>query len=99
MKAKLMDHTVEARLIIEGSRTVIPSESVENMARLLEGPIDWEYVAKITRRNAVSSLFFSNMLKLFGDRLSKDVKHVMEGELELNAHRNMFLTSKLLELI
>ena len=86
MKAKRTDHTLEAQLIIEGCRTAIPNESVENMARILDGSIDWEYVAKITRRNAVvSSLFFSNILKLFGDRLSKDMRHVMEGELEWSA--------------
>ena len=99
MKAKRTDHTLEARLIVEGCRTVVPNESVEIMARLLKEPIDWEYVAQITRRNAVSSLFFSNVLKFFGDQLSKDMKHVMVGELEWSAHRNMFLTSKLLEIV
>lgn len=99
MKAKRLDHTRETRLILEACRTKIPTESLDNIARILDGPIDWEYVAKITRRNAASSLFFSNILKLFGDRLSNDMKHVVEGELEWSAHRNMFLTSKLLEII
>ena len=82
MKAKRMEHPREAQLIAEGCRTTIPSESVEKMARILDGPIDWEYVGKITRRNAVSSLFFSNILKLFGNRLSNDMKHAMQGELD-----------------
>lgn len=89
----------ETELILSCAHTHLTEFDFEKVATLLKLKLDWNYIFKISNRNAILPLISSNLIKNFGSRLPAEINDALKQEFQIHTQKNMFLTGKLVELI
>ncbi len=94
-----INHNLENQLIIDCSQTEIAAQKVTRITDALAQPLDWSYIFKIARQNCVLPLVSWNLTRKFQELLSPEIKNRFDEYFQEHTRSNMFLTSKLLEVI
>ncbi len=77
----------------------IPARQIEQIDNILRQELDWNYIFKVTERNAVTPIVFWNLLRHFNQLLPEEIKETLNREFQEHTRHNMFLTRKLIEII
>jgi len=93
------NHDLENQLVIDCSQTVIPDFKADNIIETLGHPLDWNFVIETARKNCVLPLVSWNLIRLFNGFLPPEVKIGLNEYFQRHTQHNMFLTSKLIEVI
>lgn len=94
-----INHNLENQLIIDCSQTEIAARIVTRITDALAQPLDWSYIFKIARQNCVLPLVSWNLTRKFQELLSPEIKNRFDEYFQKHTRSNMFLTSKLIEVI
>jgi hypothetical protein len=92
-------HLSEARLMIACAQTNPGPQAVSDVAEILRGSLDWDYIFRIANRNAVLPLISRNLLHRWKDSLPQDVRDTFSSGHQQQIQRNMVATARLLKLV
>ena len=101
MSAKIIqsNFNLETELIIACSQTVLNSSQIAHIANLLSQQLDWSYIYRIIKRNAVFPLVSWNLLQNFKHLLQPETQELLNEEFARHTQNNMLLTGKLIEIV
>mgnify|MGYP002085078601 CR=1 FL=1 len=89
----------EIQLIVRCAQTVIPSETADEVSRLLTQQLDWEYILITASRNALLPLLSWNLLKKFRQSLPGEIQERLSAFYQSHMQENLFLSFKLTEIV
>lgn len=93
------NHHREKQILIALSEKVRSGKRNALVSDHLENSLDWDYVLTVAKRNAIFPLVGRNLLEHFDELLPSQVRALLTRHLHEHLQRNMFLTSKLLEIV
>ena len=70
-----------------------------SVAAILAQDLDWDFLIRISYRNAVFPLVFTNLLKVAPTSLPREVRSTVSDALKHRTETNLFLTSQLFRII
>lgn len=89
----------EIDLLLACTRKVSREERTTNIAAALAQDLDWDFLVRVSYRNAVLPLVFTNLLKAEPNALPEDVGSMVSEALKHRTETNMFLTSQLFHIV
>lgn len=89
----------EIDLLLACTRKSSHEELTACVAAALEQEVDWNFLIRVTYRNAVFPLVFTNLLKAAPNALPGEVGSMVSAALKHRAETNMFLTSQLFRIV
>ncbi|MGB7201877.1 MAG: nucleotidyltransferase family protein [Pyrinomonadaceae bacterium] len=89
----------EIQLILGCAQTVIPSETADEVSRLLTQPLDWEYTLITASRNGLLPLLSWNLLRKFRQSLPGEIQERLSAFYQSHMQENLFLSFKLTEVV
>jgi Uncharacterised nucleotidyltransferase len=75
-----------------------PGGALDRIRRLLEKPVDWEMVLRLTENHGTSSLLYQSLLRL-GDMVPLPVLASLRQRYEGNVYKSLFLTRELIRIV
>ena len=101
MSAKTIqpNFNLETELIIACSQTNLTPSQVDRISNLLNQQLDWNYIYKIIKRNAVFPLVSWNLIQNFTHLLPTETQRLLNEEFSRHTQKNMLLTGRLIELV
>lgn len=93
------DHTLETNLLVECSRTSFPDSVSDRISSALKQRVDWRFVLNVAQRNAILPLVGRTLCGKFSKQIPEEIRSILEKAQIDHLHRNLFLTSKLVELV
>jgi hypothetical protein len=92
-------YDLENRLIAECAQRFIPDQQIKNISDALNYDLDWNYIFKISVRNAVFPVVCWNLLNKFPHLLPDEIRNTLNEKFQTHLRKNMFLTGRLIELV
>lgn len=89
----------EEQLLLCTARTTMDSEGAARIAALLEGGIDWEYLARISFQHRVMPLLYHSLQAVCPDAVPTTIMEQFRGHVLANTVGNLFLTRELVTLL
>ncbi len=89
----------EIDLLLACTRKPSSEGATARIAQALAHDLDWDFLLRVTYRNAVFPLVFTNLLKAEPNALSGEVRSRVTEALKHHTETNMFLTSQLFRII
>lgn len=71
----------------------------EQIKLLVRSGINWEYLIRLGRRHALTSLLYWNLNTTCPESVPDNILHLLERRFNINDFRNRFLTKKLIKLL
>lgn len=99
MEETKKQHSDEIALLIACCRKTEPAELAEEIDLLLHTDLDWDYLFRVSYRNAVFSIVFTNLLRAAQDRLPDRVVADATATLRYLTDVNMYLTGETLRIV
>ena len=93
------EHLPETRLVIACAQTSLGPRALSDVADILGGSVDWDYIIRIANRNAVLPLISRNLLHHWSDLLPPEIRETLSLGHQQQVQRNMIATAGLLKLI
>ena len=89
----------EIDLLLACTRRSSREEMTASVAAILAQDLDWDFLIRISYRNAVFPLVFTNLLKVAPTYLPREVRSTVSDALKHRTETNLFLTSQLFRII
>src|SRR5690242_13453450 len=94
-----VSHSHEFELLRLCARTVIDSETRENIDRHLTAAIDWNFLVETAHSHRILPLVYRTFAESFIDRVPKVAMERLRSAFYANAKRNLSLTSELFQIL
>jgi hypothetical protein len=89
----------EKRLLVLCARTRTTPEVAEEIRRILEGPIDWEYLLSEAAENSITPLLDAQLRASAPDRIPAEQRERLTAACRANTVRCLFLTAELTKIL
>jgi hypothetical protein len=89
----------EIDLLLACCRRATREELAESITAASAQDLDWDFLIRVSYRNAVFPLFFTNLLKAEPHILPDDIGSMVSDGLKHHTETNLFLTSQLFRII
>ncbi|WP_243663571.1 nucleotidyltransferase domain-containing protein [Rhodothermus marinus] len=89
----------EARVLTLAARTCLDPPAAEQLRALLNQPLDWERLYRLTLRHGVVALAYRNLLQAAPDAVPEPWRIRLEAEARALAVHNLHQTQELLRLV
>ena len=89
----------EVAVLLCCTRTTMDSETAASLERLLQQPIDWQYLLKIARRQKVMSLLYWSLNNICPEAVPSDIIEQLRDHFHKNARHSLFLSVELVKLL
>ena len=96
---KIKPYKNEIRLLLACSKRADPASLSAEISSLLTEDFSWDFFFRLSYRNAVFPLVFTNLLKANPDALSDDKRSNILSLLKQHVELNMFLTSQIFRVV
>lgn len=95
----MTEYQNEIDFLIACSRKSSAAELAVEVEPILAKPVAWDFVLRVSRRNAVLQLVATNLLKLESESIPEDVRSEIASRLRQYTDRSMFLTSRAVSIL
>lgn len=89
----------EIDLLVACSRKAPTSETAAVIASLVAKGVDWDFLFRISYRNAVFPLVFTNLLKIAPNAMPEEFRSDISSRLRQHTESNLFLTSQAFHIV
>jgi hypothetical protein len=89
----------EIDLLLDAARVHLGGDDADRLRARLQGNLDWDYLLRMARRNAVRPLLYRSLNAAGPDDVPPEVLELLQTSFCDNAARNLQMTGALLELL
>ena len=89
----------EKRLLVLCARTRTTPGISEEIRRILEGPLDWDYLFSEAAENSITPLLDGQLRAVAPDRVPAEQRERLTAACRANTVRNLFLTAELTKIL
>jgi hypothetical protein len=89
----------EVALLLDAARVRLEENDADRLRTHLRGDLDWDYVLRIARRNAVTPLLYRSLSAIGPDSVPPQVLDQLQTALRTNSLRNLRMAGELLKLL